>query len=176
MRIISGKYKSRQIPVRKNFPSRPTTDFAKEGIFNVIGNFFDFENIIVLDLFAGTGSIGYEFSSRGAQVDMVDSDSRSVHFINSVISDFKMDDIRVLKADVFRIASKLDKQYDIIFADPPYTMRDIETLPGLIFTSGILKPEGWFILEHPHRLSLNKEARYRETRKYGNVNFSIFTW
>jgi len=174
VRIVSGKYKSRQIPVRKNFPSRPTTDFAKEGIFNVIGNYFNLEEAIVLDLFAGTGSISYEFVSRGAAVDAVEIDHRSVQFIHGIINDLQMENIKVIRADVFKILPKLDKKYDIIFADPPYDSDNIPSLPELVFGSGILKPEGWLVLEHSRKLSFRGFEHFKEVRSYGSVNFSIF--
>jgi 16S rRNA (guanine(966)-N(2))-methyltransferase RsmD len=174
VRIISGTYKGRHIPVRKNFPSRPTTDFAKESLFNILNNHFDFNSITVLDLFAGTGSISFEFASRGAKVDLIDIDHRSISFIKSTIAALKFTNINAYHTDVFKVISKLDKQYDIIFADPPYQLESLPDLPDLILSTALLKPEGWFILEHSSRHSFNQHSRFRELRRYGSVCFSIF--
>ncbi len=174
MRIVSGKYKGRHIPVRHNFPSRPTTDFAKENLFNVLGNHFDFEGLHVLDLFAGTGSIGYEFASRGAVVDQVEKDFRSYEFIKATIAQLKMENIKPYRADVFRVLPRLKKKYDIVFADPPYQLKNIIDLPDLVFSSMVLQPGGWFILEHSDQVKMNSHRYFREVREYGSVNFSIF--
>ena len=160
--------------MRKNFPSRPTTDFAKENLFNILNNYFDFEEMTVLDLFAGTGSISYEFASRGAQVDLVEIDSRSIRFIRETLDTLKMESVQVFRADAFKAITKLDKTYDLIFADPPYQLPAINTLPDLIFNSSLLKPKGWFILEHSDKYSFTGHNRFREIRKYGSVHFSIF--
>lgn len=171
---MSGKYKGRHIAVRKNFPSRPTTDFSKESLFNIINNHFDFSEITVLDLFAGTGSISFEFASRGARVDLVDIDYRSISFIKSIITNLKMANINAFRADAFKVIHSLKKQYDIIFADPPYQLGTISTLPDLVYDHDVIKPAGWFILEHSGRLSFNHHHRFKEIRKYGSVCFSIF--
>jgi 16S rRNA (guanine966-N2)-methyltransferase len=175
VRIVSGKYKGRHIPVRRNFPSRPTTDFAKENLFNILNNYFDFEAISVLDLFAGTGSISYEFASRGARVDLVEKDYRSFAFIRSTIAGLKIETIKPYKADVFKVLPKLKQTYDIIFADPPYQLPNIAEIPGLVFEFKLLNPNGWFILEHTNRLKFNSHPNFKEVREYGSVNFSIFT-
>jgi 16S rRNA (guanine966-N2)-methyltransferase len=174
VRIISGRYKGRHIPVRKNFPSRPTTDFAKENLFNVLNNYFDFDGLRVLDMFAGTGSISYEFASRGAIVDLIDLDYRSVEFIRTTIAELKIETIKPYKADVFKVIHKLKDKYDLVFADPPYQMTGIVEIPDLVFRHKILHPEGWFILEHSDRLKFNAHVNFREVREYGSVNFSIF--
>jgi 16S rRNA (guanine966-N2)-methyltransferase len=174
VRIVSGKYKGRHIQVRKNFPSRPTTDFAKENLFNVLSNYFDFENLRVLDLFAGTGSISYEFASRGAVVDLIENDYRSFEFIRETINGMKIEGIKPYKADVFKVLHKLRDKYDIVFADPPYQMIDIPEIPNLVFRYQILKSGGWFILEHSDKIKFNAHENFREVREYGSVNFSIF--
>lgn len=174
MRIIGGKYKGRHIPVRKNFPSRPTTDFAKENLFNILNNHFDFKGLAVLDLFAGTGSIGYEFASRGAKVDLVEKDYRSVTYIKSIIQLLEIDSVKAYKADVFKSVPKLEKSYDIIFADPPYQMAEIDTLPNLILDNKLLNAGGWFILEHSGEYSFTSNPAFNQLRTYGSVNFSIF--
>ena len=174
MRIISGKYKGRHIPVRKNFPSRPTTDFAKENLFNVLNNHFDFEHLQVLDLFSGTGSISYEFASRGAMVDLVEKDFRSIEFIRETIRDLQFANINPYKTDVFRALLKLSKTYDIIFADPPFMMNNIGDLPDLVFNLHLLNMNGWFILEHSDKFAFNAHENFSQLRKYGSVHFSIF--
>lgn len=175
MRIVSGTYKGRHIPVRKNFPSRPTTDFAKENLFNILNNHFNFEEITVLDLFSGTGSISYEFASRGAKVDLVEVDSRSIRFIRETLATLKIESVQAFRADVFKVVPKLLKAYDIIFADPPYQLPSIDTLPDLVLDTDSLKTGGWFILEHSDKHNFTGHKRFREIRKYGGVNFSVFT-
>jgi 16S rRNA (guanine966-N2)-methyltransferase len=174
MRIVSGKFKGRRIPVRKNFPSRPTTDFAKENLFNVLGNQFDFEGLYVLDLFSGTGSMSYEFASRGANVELIEKDYHSFVFIQNTIASLEFKTIKPYKADVFRALHAIHRKYDLIFADPPYTLKTIQTIPDLIFEHSLLKDGGWFILEHSSRNIFNAHPDFKETRKYGSVHFSIF--
>jgi 16S rRNA (guanine966-N2)-methyltransferase len=175
LRIISGSHKGTYIPVPKNFKARPTTDFAKEALFNILANYFDFEELAVLDLFAGTGSIGYEFASRGARkVDMVEINSRYAGFIQSKASGLNFPNIRVFQKDVFQVLPLLDSKYDIIFADPPYFLEDLDKIPGLVLEGGILESGGWFILEHGKKHSFNDLEGYKELRKYGSVHFSIF--
>jgi 16S rRNA (guanine966-N2)-methyltransferase len=175
VRIISGKYKGRHIEVRHNFPSRPTTDIAKENLFNILNNYFDFDGLNVLDLFAGTGSISYEFASRGAKVDLIELEHRSYQFIRSSLETLNMTNVKPYRSDVFRAIPRLKDRYDIIFADPPFQLTNISELPELIFTHALLKPGGWFILEHSDRLKFNSHPNFRELREYGSVNFSIFT-
>lgn len=174
MRIVGGKYRGRHIPVRKNFPSRPTTDFAKENIFNVIANYFDFEQLQVLDLFAGTGSISYEFASRGAQVDLVEINFRSITFIKETIDKLRLHTIHTIKGNVFRVVHYLDKKYDIVFADPPFTLKNISILPEIIFEQHLLDEGGWFILEHSDKYNFKGTSNFLELREYGSVHFSIF--
>jgi 16S rRNA (guanine966-N2)-methyltransferase len=174
MRIISGKYKKRHIPIRKNFPSRPTTDFAKENIFNVLSNYFDFEGLQVLDLFAGTGSISYEFASRGSKVDLIEIDFRSFEFIRKTLADLDMKNVTPYKADVFKVFKRLHTKYDLVFADPPYTMKEIDSIPDLIFENKVLKDDGWFILEHSGKNDFRMHKCFKELRQYGSVHFSIF--
>lgn len=174
MRIVGGQYRGRHIPVRKNFPSRPTTDFAKENLFNILANYFDFEQLQILDLFAGTGSISYEFASRGAQVDMIEKDHRSIAFITDTIQKLKISSIRTIKGDVFKAIHYLDKKYDIIFADPPYGMKNLVELPEILFEKQLLNKGGWFILEHSDKFNFSDFPDFAELRKYGSVHFSIF--
>jgi len=141
----------------------------------VLSNHFNLDGIKVLDLFAGTGSISFEFASRGAEVDLIEKNFRSIAFIRENIAALKIQGIRALNGDVFKLAPKLDSCYDIVFADPPYQMDNIEELPELVFDNKLLNEEGWFILEHSAKQSFNGHENFRELRKYGSVHFSIFT-
>ncbi len=175
MRIVSGKYKGKVINPPKNFRARPTTDFAKEALFNILYNTFDFSELIVLDLFSGTGSIGFEFASRGAGfVEMIEKSFVHHKSIKKTILELKMDNARVIKTDVFIYIHHIDKVFDIIFADPPYNMEGIEDLPDTILNSGILKPKGWFILEHPKKINFSSHLNCFDARAYGGVHFSFF--
>jgi 16S rRNA (guanine(966)-N(2))-methyltransferase RsmD len=175
MRIISGKYKGRTIPVRKNFPSRPTTDFAKENLFNVLGNYFDFDELEVLDLFSGTGSISYEFASRECgRVVSVEKDYRSYGFIRSTISELKLTGISPVKMDAFKFIEKCDEKFDIVFADPPYDLINLAELPEKVLQANILKENGWFVLEHGKKHQFNDNQHIKDNRTYGSVHFSIF--
>ena len=174
MRIISGTYKGRHIPVRKNFTARPTTDFAKENLFNILHNYFTFEELSVLDLFSGTGSISYEFASRGARVDLIEIDYRSVQFIRSTIELLQLNTITPFRADVFKVIGKLTGRYDIVFADPPYQLQSIPSIPNLILEKELLNTGGWLILEHSGSHSFRQHPRFKEIRTYGSVNFTIF--
>ena len=175
VRIISGKYRGKQIHTPNNLPVRPTTDFAKESLFNILNNLVDFEDLRVLDLFAGTGNISYEFFSRGArQVTAVEIDSKCATFIEKTSEILKADCITVFKSNVFNFLKHPFGTYDIIFADPPYEMENIESLPYLIFNSLALQEDGWFILEHSKRQSFRDHPFFNQQRIYGNVNFSFF--
>lgn len=175
MRIVSGKHKGRHIPVRKNFPARPTTDFAKENIFNIINNHFDFESLRVLDLFGGTGSISFEFASRGSiEIVTVEKDFRSYGFIKKTAQLLEMNQIKVIKSDVFRTISKLNTSFDIVFADPPYELKQIEEIPSLIFENNLLVKDGWLILEHGKINDFSGNENLIDLRVYGSVHFSIF--
>lgn len=175
MRIVSGKYKGRLIKPPKNFKARPTTDFAKENIFNILNNNFDFTELRVLDLFSGTGSISYEFASRECQyVTSVESNFKHQIFIKKTIEDLGLDNIRSIKSDVFRFVKSCKEKFDIVFADPPYDLKDIDKIPSFIFEQDILEPEGWLIVEHGDKTNFSKEKGFLELRKYGGVNFSIF--
>lgn len=176
MRIISGEHKGRRIPVPGNFKARPTTDFAKEALFNIIANYFDFEKIKVLDLFSGTGSIGYEFASRGAErVDMVEMNKRYSLFIKQTIQNLGLRQVQIYNNNVLRAIPRIKNKYDIVFADPPYDFDKIPEIPELIFDNNILLKEGWFILEHGKNLDFSLHPHFKELREYGSVHFSIFT-
>ncbi|MBA3970705.1 MAG: RsmD family RNA methyltransferase [Bacteroidetes bacterium] len=176
MRIIHGTHKGRLVHPPKNLPVRPTTDFAKESIFNILNNHFEFDGLKILDLFCGTGNISYEFASRGCgEVTCVDSSYHCCDFIKKTAASFKMDAIRVVKSDVFAFLKRPSGPFHIVFCDPPYDMEKLETLPELVFSNNLLKPQGWLIEEHGPHTDLSKLEHFSEHRKYGNVNFSIFT-
>lgn len=175
MRIISGKYRGKQLHPGKKFAARPTTDFAKESLFNIIGNKFEIESLEVLDLFSGTGSIGFEFASRGcAGIDSVEINHNHFAFIQKTAKDLDFKQMRVFKMDAFAFIRRCSTKYDIIFADPPYDLADIPILPDLIFEKSLLKEEGWFILEHSSNHNFQEFKYFKQIRKYGSVNFSIF--
>lgn len=175
MRIISGKYKGRRISPPSDFAARPTTDYARESLFNILANRIDFEDVNVLDLFSGTGSISYEFASRGAQViHLVEKDSRYISFIRRMVGEMKFETIKPIHIDVKAYLKTCSFKYDIVFADPPYNLAWLKTLPDLVTSSGVIKDDGFFILEHPKDLTFTSHKYFLEHRNYGSVNFSFF--
>jgi 16S rRNA (guanine966-N2)-methyltransferase len=175
LRIIGGNHKGRKIVPPHGFKARPTTDFAREGLFNILNNRVDFEEISVLDLFAGTGSISYEFASRGArEVHLVEIDMRHISGIRRIIKDLGFSNIRAIHIDVKAYLKTCTTRYNIVFADPPYDLPWIEEIPGLVTGSGIIKDEGFFILEHPRNMNFESYPLFFEHRNYGGVNFSFF--
>lgn len=175
MRIIRGKHARKQIVAPANLPVRPTTDFAKEGLFNVLSNVWDFEGLRVLDLFSGTGNIAYEFACRDATIVFaVDSHNKCVRFIEKTADELELNNLVALKADCFRYMRQTKRTFDIIFADPPYDLDGIETIPGTVFERGMLNPGGWLIVEHDKHTEFPDVQYLRDTRKYGKVHFSIF--
>ncbi|MCU0434438.1 MAG: RsmD family RNA methyltransferase [Bacteroidia bacterium] len=175
MRIISGTHKGRRITAPANLPVRPTTDFAKEGLFNVLGNRIDFEEETVLDLFAGTGNISYELASRGCKnITCVDADARCIKFIQDTAAKFEFRNLRTMRSDVFSFIRKGGKPYSLIFADPPFDMAETAKLPGLIFQHNLLAPGGLLIIEHPDTTRFEDTSKLTEIRKYGKVHFSFF--
>jgi 16S rRNA (guanine(966)-N(2))-methyltransferase RsmD len=176
MRIVSGTHKGRVIKVPSNLTMRPTTDFAKESIFNILNNHFEFDGLKILDLFCGTGNISYEFASRGcADITSVDSNYSCCDFVKKASATFGMKQIKVIKTDAFSFLKKATIPYHIIFCDPPYDLENIESIPPLVFENHLLKPDGWLIVEHGERTDLSKLDHFIEHRKYGHVNFSIFS-
>lgn len=176
MRIISGKYKGKKINVPNDIKARPTTDFAKESLFNILEHKLDFTSIDVLDLFAGTGNISYEFASRGARsITSVDMALSSYKFINSFAHDNNMP-IKCIKHDVFKYLTKPNGDFDLIFADPPYSLKNIPSIPDLVFSNNWLKPEGILIVEHGKETDLSQHPKLIETRIYSRVNFSFFQY
>ncbi|WP_372948510.1 16S rRNA (guanine(966)-N(2))-methyltransferase RsmD [Mariniphaga sp.] len=175
MRIVGGKYKGRIFNPGKKFTARPTTDLAKEALFNILANRYDLSEMSILDLFSGTGSIGYEFISREAgEVTFVESNFNHVRFIKDVIEKLEIKNARVVRDDVFRFLKFTPNKYDLIFADPPFDAPFINDIPKVIFDSGILKQGGTLILEHPKSFDFSRSANFKELRKYGKVNFSFF--
>ncbi len=174
MRIIGGTFKGRQLK-GKIFEARPTTDFAKESLFNILNNYFYFDQISVLDLFAGSGSISFEFASRGCNsIDLVELNFNNYKSICDNIEYFGMKQIHPIKTDVYHFLTNCKKQYHIIFADPPYDAEGINELPDIIFSQNLLKPEGWFILEHSKYFKFNDHPHFWQERKYGAVHFTFF--
>jgi len=175
LRIIGGKYRGRRIEPPSNFKARPTTDFAREGLFNILNNRIDFETSSVLDLFSGTGSISYEFASRGAaQVHLIEKDPKHIAGIKRIINDIGFENIRTIHIDVRAYLKTCSIKYDIVFADPPYDLKWLKELPDMVTVSGVIKEDGFFILEHPKALSFTKHPQFFEHRNYGGVNFSFF--
>lgn len=176
MRVISGIYKRRRFDVPQTFKARPTTDFAKENLFNVLNNYIDFEEEpTALDLFAGTGSISIELVSRGCgKVISVEKDPQHMSFINKIMKEVKTDKCFTLRADVFKFIEKCNDKFDFIFADPPYALENISTIPDRIFKNGLLKEDGLFVLEHGKDLCFEYHPNFLEHRSYGSVNFSFF--
>lgn len=176
MRVISGIYKRRRFDVPKNFKARPTTDFAKENLFNVLSNRIDFEDgIAALDLFAGTGSISIELVSRGCdKVISVEKDMQHYSFICKVMQEVKTDKCIPIRGDVFKFIDSTREKFDFIFADPPYALPNLKDIPDLIFEKGLLKEDGLFVLEHGKDNNFEEHPHFVEQRHYGSVNFSFF--
>ncbi len=175
MRIIGGKLKGKQFNAPAKLPVRPTTDMAKEALFNILYNTYDFESCHVLDLFSGTGSICIEFASRGIQkVTAVDKHPGCVAWLKSVIAQYNLTEIEVQKADTFKFLVQDNQQYQIIFADPPYDLPTIPQIPQLVMQHNCLSDNGTLIVEHPPMLKLNQLLGFTEVRKYGNSSFSFF--
>lgn len=176
MRIISGIHGGRKIVPPGKMPyTRPTTDIAKEGLFNIIQNNLEFEQLKVLDLFGGTGCISYELASRGApEITIVEKDNKMYDFIKKTSSELEFKNFHVVKSDVFRFIDNCNQQFDFIFAGPPYALATIDELPVKIFENKLLNPGGWFVLEHTPRNDYKKFYHYKTERNYGTTIFSIF--
>lgn len=175
MRIITGIYKGRHFDVPRSFKARPTTDFAKENIFNVLKGYIDFEDAVALDLFAGTGSISLELLSRGCkQVTSVEADRAHHAFICQCLKKLNTDKCLAIRGDVFRFLKSCHQKYDFIFADPPYALPDLPQIPALVLDNGILAEDGIFVFEHGQDNDFSDNSHFVERRVYGSVNFSIF--
>jgi 16S rRNA (guanine(966)-N(2))-methyltransferase RsmD len=175
MRIITGKYKGRHFEIPRSFKARPTTDFAKENIFNVLIQYVDFDEATALDLFSGTGSITLELLSRGcSQVVSVELDRDHHRFITDCLKKLGTEACIPLRGDVFRFLKSCHQQFDFIFADPPYALKELPTIPDVVFEKDLLKPEGIFVLEHGKDYDFTNHPHFVEHRSYGSVNFSLF--
>jgi len=176
MRIISGSLGGRRISPPSNMPyTRPTTDIAKEGLFNILQNNLDFEELKTLDLFGGTGSISYELASRGAKdLTIVEKDNQMFSFIKKTAADLKLENFRLVKSDVFKFIESCREKYDLIFAGPPYALTTIDELPKRVFEKDLLNEGGWFILEHTPRNDYKTFPHYLREKNYGTTIFTIF--
>lgn len=175
MRIVSGSLKSRRIQAPTHLPVRPTTDFAKESLFNILNNRIDFENVCVLDLFAGIGSISFEFASRGAvSILAIDQNPECVKFIQTTSNQLNIQNIATLCTDVFAYLTRTQQCFDLVFADPPYDLPNLSSLPDLVFQNNLLNADGYFVLEHSNRYDFSDYPHFCEVRKYGKVHFSFF--
>ena len=177
MRIISGKFGGRRINPPAKMPyTRPTTDIAKEGLFNILQNRIDFEDIRTLDLFGGTGNISYELASRGAgDLTIVEKNSQMHAFIKKNIELLRIENCRVIKIDVFNFLSSCNEQYDFIFAGPPYALGEIDELPKIIVSKNHIAANGFFVLEHTPRNDYQQHPRFLRMKNYGTTVFSFFT-
>jgi len=178
MRIITGKYKGRHFDIPRTFKARPTTDFAKENIFNVLKGYVDLEDAEALDLFAGTGSISLELLSRGCrQVVSVELDREHANFIRQCVEKLgKTEEVGhlLIRGDVFRFIKSCRRQFDLVFADPPYTLPTLPQIPDLVLESELLKPGGLLVFEHGKHHDFSQHPCFVEHRAYGSVNFSLF--
>lgn len=176
MRIVSGTHKSRRINAPKNLPVRPTTDIAKEALFNIFNNYYYFDQISVLDLFAGIGSICLEFASRGTlNITAVDKHSGCINFLDKTINELDFS-IQTIKSDVFTYLEKSNQKFDVIFADPPYDLSDdkFQQIVNLVFENSLLTDIGTLVVEHSPQTDLSKNANYYQKKKYGSSIFSFF--
>lgn len=177
MRIIGGKFKGRRFnPPADNWPTRPTTDFAKEALFNILNNHLDFEEILVLDLFGGTGNHSYEFISRGCtDVTYVDKFAACVQFVKKTAQQLHIEsELKIYQMDVFKFIDVATRQYDYIFAGPPYALPTIDSIPDLIFEKNLLLPDGWFVMEHNPHHDFTNHPHIFDIRHYGKTIFSFF--
>lgn len=175
MRIIGGRLKGLRLNPPSRLPVRPTTDLAKEALFNILYNQFDFETIRVLDLFSGTGNISLEFASRGvSHICSVDRDFGCVNYLKSLSKQYELNAIKVIKSDVFKFLEMETKQYDLIFADPPYDLPQINQIASKVIDRNLLKPNGYLIIEHPSLKKLDNHPSFIEQRKYGSSSFSFY--
>ena len=183
MRIITGIYKGRHFEIPRSFKARPTTDFAKENIFNVMTGYLDFEGASALDLFSGTGSITLELVSRGcSHVISVEADRDHHRFIQQCLQKLQGEknvqssifNVQCIRGDAFRFMKSCRQQFDFIFADPPYALKELPQIPSLVFEHQLLKPDGVFVFEHGKDHDFSGDPHFVEHRSYGSVNFSVF--
>ena len=175
MRIISGRLKGRRLPPYKSSGTRPTTDFAREALFNLIEHQMNIDQCTFLDLFSGTGAVSFEFISRGAIEGVcIDMSQYSNTYRRKLIELFQIDNLISIRKDVFKYLVKTENKFDIIFADPPYQLKNIESIPELIFENEVLKANGLLVLEHPGSINFQKHPKFIEQRNYSSVHFSFF--
>ncbi|MBQ7269103.1 MAG: RsmD family RNA methyltransferase [Bacteroidales bacterium] len=175
MRIIGGRLKGKTIVPPKYYQARPTTDYAREGLFNVLDNTYEFDGLKVLDLFGGTGAVSFEFASRGVgRVWCVEMRREHAFFIRSEAARLGLDNVTAVHANVFDFLPLCTEKFDLVFADPPYALEGLETLPDKVFEAGILHPDAWFILEHGGEHSFKGHPHFLREKEYGRVHFSIF--
>jgi 16S rRNA (guanine(966)-N(2))-methyltransferase RsmD len=176
MRIIAGELGGRKFNPPSKMPyTRPTTDIAKEGLFNIIENNLDITELKTLDLFGGTGSISYELASRGApDLTIVEKDEKMYEFIKKTAAELAVENLKLIRMDVFKFLNHSTEQFDFIFAGPPYALENMDDLPKLVFEKRLLKPKGWFVLEHEPKNEYRRFPFYKTERNYGTTIFSIF--
>ena len=176
MRIIGGKLKGKTITPPMGYKARPTTDFAKEGLFNILNNEYEFEDLKVLDLFGGTGAIAFEFASRGAsRVYCVEMVRENASFIKTEAARLGLNNVTMVRDNVFDFLPICREKFDIIFADPPYSLENLDSLPDKVLQQDILHPDCYFILEHGDEYSFKEHPAFVKERSYGRVHFSFFT-
>lgn len=175
MRIIAGTLKGRRLNPPASLPVRPTTDMAREALFDILNNYVDYSQCTVLDLFAGTGAVSLEFISRGASsVTAVDINMQCTDYIRQSATQFAANNLRVVRADVFELLKRANRRFDIVFADPPYAIDGLASLPDLVFAANLLNEDGIFILEHPREFQFEEHPHFWQHRNYGKVNFTFF--
>lgn len=175
MRIIGGELRGRRFNPPANLKARPTTDMAKESLFDILNNRLDYEDMTVLDMFGGTGSISYEFASRCCKnVVTIEMNYTNYAFIQKTVRDLKIENMNVIKGDTFKFVESTGMKFDLIFADPPYDNPKLPEIPSIVFERGLLAPGGILILEHPKTFSFDNDPHFFEHRRYGHVNFSFF--
>lgn len=175
MRIIAGTLRGRRLEPPQDLPVRPTTDMARESLFNILNNYVDYEDCSVMDLFAGTGAVSLEFISRGARdVTAIDINVQCTDFIKRCATQFHVNNLHVVRANVLDLLMRANRRFDIVFADPPYALAELPTLPDIVFEKEVLTDDGIFILEHPREYSFEEHPHFWQHRAYGKVNFTFF--
>ncbi len=176
MRIIGGIHGGRKFHPPAKIPARPTTDIAKEGLFNTLQNMIDFEELKVLDIFGGTGSISYELASRGAtDITLIERDKLTVQFIKKTTAELGFDNFKIIQGDVFKFLNSCNDDYDFIFAGPPYALQEIDELPVIVFERNLLRKDGVFVLEHTPRNNYENHPNFVKVKNYGTTLFSYFS-
>lgn len=177
MRIVGGTFGGRRFSPPAKIPARPTTEVAKEGLFNILNNIMDMEGIKTLDIFGGTGSISYELASRGADdLTLVERDQTSIDFIKKTAKELNIENkMHIIRADVFKFMKQSISQYNFIFAGPPYALQNIDELPMLVFEKNMLLPNGIFVLEHTPRNDYQQHPHFQRMKNYGTTVFTFFT-